>query len=165
MRPIHRALCLFVRPIHMYVPYLFPCLNDQSNVIQEADNDKAAGKDVLVMRNHLEGKSGSFRGLAIQSDFKLSDPSNSKSEQKQSGEKSVLIAPDPQDAMPKTFSMWTEGLASQPEKKPVQMPVQVSNLFFSHPTLTHPNLFVCYSRGTATSPLPRTPRTPPKMKM
>ena len=111
--------CLWLAYTHCLCTVLFPCLNDQSNVIQEADNDKAAGKDVLVMRNHLEGKSGSFRGLAIQSDFKLSDSSNSKSEQTQSGGDIVLIAPDALDAIPEGFSRWTELLASESTMKRV----------------------------------------------
>ena len=73
----------------------FPCLNDHDNVAQEAENDKTAQKDVPVMPNHLKGKLGGVRGQVIQADVKLSDFSNSKSEQQPFGGKIVLIAPVP----------------------------------------------------------------------
>ena len=72
----------------------FPCLNDHDNVAQEAENDKTAQKDVPVMPN-LKGKLGGVRGQMIQADVKLSDFSNSKSEQQPFGGKIVLIAPVP----------------------------------------------------------------------
>ena len=144
-RPIH----MYARPMHMFVADLrilcmlttpFPCLNDQVKFAEEADSDKSAQKDVSVMPNHVDGKSGGSRGLAIQAE--LSNSSKSKSEQKRSGGGIVLIAPDALDAIPEGFSRWTELLASEPEKKPVHMPVHAT-IPPSHLLLLLTPLFLC----------------------